>query len=153
MTQDLIGKFRSKRDFLKYFGENLQLYVPPEKMINKDFLKKVLSGDQKLLHITQVKFVNVPHYDELSVKSFFPRLQQDPEFMVFMPDPTPDSRVPDRSYFWNVLHTVRTEYMENVLNHANDQRMAAKSAKIITTCISQLSIQFSNKKSIFYTRY
>ena len=43
MTSELIGKFRSKKDFLKYFSENLQLYVPPEKMINKDFLKQVFS--------------------------------------------------------------------------------------------------------------
>ena len=42
MTSELVGKFRSKADFMKYFRENLQLYVPPEVYINKDFLKKVL---------------------------------------------------------------------------------------------------------------
>ena len=39
MTHELIGKFRSKADFLKFFKENLQLYVPPQAYINKDFLK------------------------------------------------------------------------------------------------------------------
>ena len=39
MTQELIGKFRSKSDFMKYFSESLQLYVPPNKMVNKDFIK------------------------------------------------------------------------------------------------------------------
>ena len=43
MTQELMGKFRSKADFMKYFSELLQLYVPPEKMVNKDFIKMVLS--------------------------------------------------------------------------------------------------------------
>ena len=44
MTSELVGKFRSKADFIKYFKENLQLYVPPEVYINKDFLKQVLQG-------------------------------------------------------------------------------------------------------------
>ena len=39
MTQELIGKFRAKSDFMKYFSESLQLYVPPNKMVNKDFIK------------------------------------------------------------------------------------------------------------------
>ena len=74
VASDLIGKFRSKKDFIKYFTENLQLYVPPEKMINKDFLKQVFSEEKKLLEISKVKFINVPHYDELSIKKFWPRL-------------------------------------------------------------------------------
>ena len=74
VTSDLIGKFRSKKDFIKYFTENLQLYVPPEKMMNKDFLKQVFADDKKLLHISQVKFINVPHYDELSIKKFWPKV-------------------------------------------------------------------------------
>ena len=74
ITSDLIGKFRSKKDFIKYFTENLQLYVPPEKMMNKDFLKQVFADDKKLFEINKVKFINVPHYDELSIKKFWPKM-------------------------------------------------------------------------------
>ena len=74
MINELLGKFRSKRDFVKYFSENLQLYMPPEKMVNKDFLKQVLREDKKLLQLNKVKYVNVPHYEELSVKKFWPRV-------------------------------------------------------------------------------
>ena len=115
MTSELIGKFRSKRDFIKYFSESLQLYVPPEKMINKDFIKQVLSEEKQFLEIKKVKFVNVPHYDELSVKKFWPRVQTDRDFMRYMPDPTPDGRLPDRTFFWNVLNTVQTQYVKNVV--------------------------------------
>ena len=44
-------------------------------MINKDFLKLVLTEDKALLHLNEVKYVNVPHYDELSVRKFWPMLQ------------------------------------------------------------------------------
>jgi len=42
-------------------------------MYNKDFLKLVLEGESKfLLKLKNVKFINVPVYDELSVKKFWP---------------------------------------------------------------------------------
>ena len=47
--------------------------------------------------------------------------------MMYMPDSTPDGRLPDRNYFWNVLNTVQTQYVTNILKHANEQRMSAKS--------------------------
>ena len=74
MTQELIGKFRSKSDFIKYFSESLQLYVPPYKMINKDFIKQVLTEEKRLLALDKVKYVNMPRYDELSVRKFWPML-------------------------------------------------------------------------------
>ena len=87
MTSELIGKFRSKKDFMKYLSENrkqwlklvtflcaVQLYVPPVKMVNKDFLKQVFRDEKKLLALKDVKYVNVPKYDELSVRKFWPIL-------------------------------------------------------------------------------
>ena len=77
MTSELVGKFRSKTDFIKYFSESLQLYVPPNKMVNKDFIKQVLTENKKLLPLTEVKYVNMPRYDELSVRKFWSIFQKD----------------------------------------------------------------------------
>ena len=74
MPHELYGKFSSKADFLKYFKEQLQLYIPPEYMINKDFLKEVFTGEKALFSMNEVKRVNVPMYDELSVVSFWPQM-------------------------------------------------------------------------------
>jgi hypothetical protein len=49
-------------------------------MINKDFIKQVLSEDKLLLPLDKVKFVSVPHYDELSVKKCLPILWEDHDF-------------------------------------------------------------------------
>jgi len=35
MPQELSGKFKSKSDFIKYFKDCLQLYLPPDYMITK----------------------------------------------------------------------------------------------------------------------
>ena len=72
MTQDLLSRFRSKADFITYMGNQLQLYVPPEKMLNRDFMKQLLVEDKKLLELRAVRHANVPRYDELAVKKFWP---------------------------------------------------------------------------------
>ena len=104
----------------------VQLYVPPAKMINKDFLKQVLREKKKLLQLNEVKYVNVPHYDELSVKRFWPILREDETLMHYMPDFTAEDKLPDRVYFWNVANTVQNVYVQNVIKYANNQRMKAQ---------------------------
>ncbi len=105
---------------LNYFNVIVQLYVPPVKMINKDFFKQVLQDKKKLLPLNDVKYVNVPRYDELSVRQFWPILSQHETFMKYMPDLVSEDKIPDRTYFWNVANTVINEYVQNVIRYAND---------------------------------
>ena len=125
MTQELLGRFRSKADFIAYMTNQLQLYVPPEKMLNRDFMKQLLAEEKKLLELRAVRHANVPKYDELSVKKFWPLMQKDAKFMQYMPDPMPkgEGRLPERNYFWNVLNTVKTAYVQQLIEHANQLRM------------------------------
>ena len=126
MAQDLLARFRSKDDFISYMTNQLQLYVPPEKMLNRDFMKQLLVEDKKLLELRQVIHANVPRYDELSVKKFWPLMQKDAVFMLYMPDPTAEGRLPEREYFWNVLNTLQTAYVQRLIEHANAQRMTVQ---------------------------
>ena len=81
-------------------------------MLNKDFIKGVLTEKKKLLSLSEVKHVNVPHYEELSVKKFWPILSADENFMSYMPNPSVEGRLPDRTYFWNVANTVQHRYVQ-----------------------------------------
>ena len=63
--------------------------------MNKDFLKEVLTEKKKLLEINEVKRVNVPKYDELSLLNFWPQMQKDEKFMLYFPTKFPKGRVPD----------------------------------------------------------
>ena len=94
-------------------------------MITKDWLKLVFAGNKRLLELSEVKWTNVPNYDELSVKTLWPGVSQDLEFMQFMPDKFPKGKVCDKKYFFNILNTMHTEYCQAVLKHANEQRMTA----------------------------
>ena len=137
MTSELEGKFKGKSDFLKYFKEAckyllgsitfcaVQLYLPSKTMLNKDFLKQVLSGEKQLLELKQVKFINVPVYDELAIKQIYPLCQGEPQLMNYFPDKLPQGRLPDRDYFWNVFNTLNEEYVGRLIKHAHGQRNSA----------------------------
>ena len=133
MTSELAGKFSAKSDFIKFFKEQrkcddlmltclsiVQLYLPPEHMMNKDFLKEVFEGNKRLLELNDVKYVIVPLYDELSVGSLWPQLQEFPEFLSFFPSKFPKGRLPDRTYMFNILNTVMTGYTQALIKHAKE---------------------------------
>ena len=107
----------------------MQYYLPPEDVINKDFLKEVLAGQKQLLTMAEVKQITVPHYDELSVKALWPDVKKDAKFLSFFPSKYPKGKAPPREYFFNVLNTLQPEYLEQIIAHANEVRMAADGEK------------------------
>ncbi len=169
LTAELGNKLSAKADFVKYFRECckcplktadpriVQLYVPPDTMMNKDFLKAVLADEKKLMLLSQVKFKHVPLYDELSVVQFWPLMQEDAQFMQYMPSKLPRGRVPDREYFWNVLNTLNEEYVQQLISHAIGQRnsaagedMEAQAIEVTEGWLEQLkAVPFVSCKSIF----
>ena len=86
--------------------------MPPEKQINKDFMRQVLTGEKKLLKKNKVDYIHVPAYEELSVKNMWPDLKTDKEFMVYFADDYAKDRYPCREYFFNMLNTVYPEYLK-----------------------------------------
>ena len=45
-------------------------------MLNKDMLRLVFANKKKFLALKDVKFIEVPLYDELSVKRLYPKLKR-----------------------------------------------------------------------------
>ena len=67
-AQELEWKLKSKADFYKYLDQRLQYFMPPPQHVGKDFLKSVFCGEKHLLKKKAVTIVEVPFFDELSVK-------------------------------------------------------------------------------------
>ena len=108
-----ISKYES--DFIQYefmsVFDLVQFMLPDESVINKDFLKAVLSGEKNLLKKNEVAIIAVPHYDELSVKRLWPEFAGDDDFKQYFPDKYPPGKGPPREYFFNVLNTLYPEYL------------------------------------------
>ena len=90
--------------------------------MNKDFLKEVFAEDKELLELKEVRWINVPLFDELSVIKIWPMTKEDTQFMKYFPQKLPKGRVPDREYFFNILNTLYPLYVQEIIRHANDQR-------------------------------
>ncbi len=91
-------------------------------MLNKDFLKEVFAEEKDLLKLTDVRWINVPLFDELSVIKIWPMTKEDEQIKMYFPNKLPKGRVPDREYFFNVLNTFQPVYVDQIIRHANDQR-------------------------------
>jgi len=113
----------------------VQLYLPPEYMMNKDFLKEVFAEDKALLRLDQVKRINVPLFDELSVVNIWPMMKKDEQFMLYFPTKMAKGRVPDREYFFNILNTFQPNYLQALINHANEQRNSVSNDAIAREAI------------------
>ena len=94
--------------------------------MNKDFLKDVFSGKKQLLMKKEVNYIHVPHYDEISVKALWPEVKKDPIVMSYFPAVYPKGRGPPRDYFFNIVSTKLPDYLQQLLDHANKQRMSAE---------------------------
>ena len=105
---------------------SLQFYLPPEGLINKDFLKQVLADEKALIKKSDISYIEVPHYEELSVKALWPQFAEDDLMVRYFPDEYPQGKGPPREYFFNILHTLYPEFLQRLLTHAHDQRMTAE---------------------------
>ena len=98
---------------------SLQFYLPDETVMNKDFIKQVFAGEKQLLKKTEVDYVTVPKYEELSVKALYPQFSKDAKFNAYFPDKYAAGKGPPRDYFFNVMNTLHPEYLKQVMSHAN----------------------------------
>ena len=99
----VIDRSIPSHDLTHFFSYSLQYYLPPEPLVNKDFLKDVFVGKKQLMLKTEVKQIEVPHYEEISVKALYPELNKDAQMMSYLPDKYPTGKAPPREYFFNIL--------------------------------------------------
>ena len=75
---------------------------------------------------SDIKSIEVPHYEEISVKALYPEFKKDAEMMSYFPDKYPAGKAPPREYFFNILNTLQPDYLGEVMLHASKQRMTTE---------------------------
>ena len=74
--------------------------------------------------ISEVKFVHVPQYDELSVGKLWPQVKTQKEVNKYLPDRLRKGQTISRPYFFNILNTILPAYVKKLIAHANNRRFA-----------------------------
>ena len=100
--------------------------MPPANQVNKDFLKQVFCEEKKLMKKNQAVPIEVPAYEELSVKRMWPMLKKDRDFAMYFPDHFSGDKGPSRDYFFAILNAMYPDYLAQIMNHANEMPWTAK---------------------------
>jgi hypothetical protein len=99
--------------------------MPPVRKVNKDFLKQVFAGKKQLIPRIQLRPIEVPHYDELSVDALIKDVMTIPDLgKFFLEQKTPANR-PDREFFFNIINTVDPDYLSALIRHAQGLRFGS----------------------------
>ena len=104
--------------------------MPPYNMVTKDFLRAILSGDKKLLKMSEVRFCNPPAFDEIAVKHLYENVVASPMMAELFPDEYPKGRQCCRAYMFNCWNTLHPGDVKAVLDHANEQRYSVDSERV-----------------------
>ncbi len=105
--------------------------------------------------------VNVPLYQEINVQDVQQMFSSHKGFMMHLPDRMAKGRQIDRTYFFNVLNTLESEKVQQIIRHAQVARNVAQDEeqKLETIQISEewvkelKEIPFKSSKSLHLTNY
>lgn len=99
-------------------------------MINRGFLKEVLTGKKALLKMSEVKFCNAPLFDEIGVKALYAKVIKLDGMNKYFPDKYPKGSQCCRSYMYNIWNSIHPEDVRQVIAHANKQRYSLEAEKM-----------------------
>ena len=86
----------------------------------------MFAGRKHLIPRAQLRPIEVPRYDELSVVHLIKDIMSQAELANFFPEQKTPADLPDREYFFNVINTADHDYLDAVIKHAQQLRFAGK---------------------------
>ena len=75
----------------------------------------------KVLKKVDVKTIPMPRYKELAVKNVWGYIKELPDLLEYFPE-IGDDELPDRSFMWGVIGTLRREAWQTMLEDARKAR-------------------------------
>lgn len=87
-------------------------------MFTKDYAKDIFSEKKQLVKKKHIHFIEVPKYDELSVKNLYDKFMSLGNVPVYFPDKYPKGRQCDRDYMFNIVNTLKPDMVEELIKHA-----------------------------------
>lgn len=89
------------------------LYLPSYDSTKLAFIRAILQDKKKVFKTTQMLHVNVPRYEELSVKNLYHDVMGDLEVNSYLPELEQSSnKLPEREFFFAILGTVKPNYLK-----------------------------------------
>ena len=74
-VKEFSSKFRTKKEVYDFLTQDVKAYCPPRDTVTIWHLKDLIQGTKKKILYTEVKHLEVPHYDNLALNKILPWLQ------------------------------------------------------------------------------
>ena len=97
--------------------------------MSHDWLKSIFKEEKKLFKISEIKHIQVPKYDELSIKNLYGKFMKLPNVKYYFPDTYPKGRQADREYTFNIVNTLHPEILKELIEYALNQRYSVTEEK------------------------
>ena len=136
-AEELLSRFRSKEDFYRYMvmvhqGKCMHefdpislvnVFLPSMQGTKLSYLRDILSDKKLHLKQNEVIRMEIPAYQELSVKNLYEDAMKDEVLSKYLPSPEQLSgRLPEKDFFYGVICTLRKQYMRDIIEAANKMR-------------------------------
>jgi methylase of polypeptide subunit release factors len=91
------------------------------------FMRDILSETKQHLKQNEVIRLEIPQYQEISVKNLYDDAMRDPALAKYLPSKEQLSNtLPEREdFFFGVLCTLKMQYMQDIIAGANSKRFKA----------------------------
>ena len=101
----------------------MNVFLPTMKGTKLSFLRDILSEKKLNLKQNEVIRLEIPAYQELSVKNLYEDAMKDAVLSKYLPTKEQLSgKLPEREFFFGVLCTLRKQYMQDIISDASKKR-------------------------------
>ena len=101
----------------------VNVFLPTMHGTKVGFMHDILSEAKSHLKQNEVNHMEVPHYQEISVKNLYADAMKDELLAKYLPTKEQLSgRLPERDFFFGLLCTLRNQYMKDIIADAQKAR-------------------------------
>ena len=87
------------------------------------FMRDILADKKLHLKQNEVIRLDIPAYQELSVKNLYENAMRDPVLTKYLPTKEQlSNKLPEREFFFGIMCTLRKQYMTDIIHDASRKR-------------------------------
>jgi hypothetical protein len=105
-TKEFGAKYQSKQEVYRFLSFDVGAYLPPYDTVTVWHLRDLACGQRRLIKSTEVKVMQVPHFEGLTIERMLHNANKAPEIMSAFPIEEREIDKFPRAYIANVMFTI-----------------------------------------------
>ena len=105
-TKDFGAKFKGKREVYHFLAHEVGAYLCSYDTVTIWHLRDIMAGKRKMVKGTDVKYIDVPHYENLTIDKMLTYASHIPDVMKALPEVEKETLKMSRAYIANIIHTL-----------------------------------------------